>query len=289
MAFRRPTNGRSPLVNQQRQITSFFTKSSSESSSPSVPLSKQTPIISNPKPNFNPKRSPSPSPTTPSPLQTKQKKTKKLTKLIVSSPSSPPTPDAATTTTTTTLYGDEVVNKRIKIYWPLDHSWYEGLVKSFDKTSGKHLIQYDDAQEELLYLSKEKFEWIEEVTRKFRRLRRVSVIQDDEQEPVTNAVEESESGGGDDDDSADEDWGKNGETEAVEDVLDGMDLEEEDSDVGIAKRTPAKNSEIKKRKPSGGQLSSSSSKKSKSALDGNGGKMVEPEDNGSKSPSLISC
>ncbi|XP_058187807.1 DNA mismatch repair protein MSH6 isoform X1 [Rhododendron vialii] len=280
MASRRPTNGRSPLVNQQRQITSFFTKSSSSSSSPSpspsVLLSKQTPVtISNPKPNSNPKRSPSPSPTTPSPLQTKQKKKKKLDKpllLIGSSPSSHPTPDAATI-----LYGDEVVNKRIKIYWPLDQSWYEGSIKSFDKISRKHLIQYDDADEELLDLAKEKFEWVEEVTRRFRRLRRVSVIEDDEGEAVTNAAE-AESGSADDD-SADEDWDKNGETEAAEDVLDGMDFEEEDNDVKIAKRTPAKNSELKKRKSSGGQLGSS--KKSKSALDGNGGKMVEPKDNGS--------
>lgn len=159
------------------------------------------------------------------------------------------------------------------------------MIKSFDKISRKHLIQYDDADEELLDLAKEKFEWVEEVTRRFRRLRRISVIEDDEGEAVTNA-EEAESGGGDDD-SADEDWDKNGETEAAEDVLDGMDLEEEDNDVKIAKRTPAKNSELKKRKSSGGQLGSS--KKSKSALDGNGGKMVEPKDNGSKSRSLIRC
>lgn len=180
------------------------------------------------------------------------------------------------------MYGDEVVNKRIKIYWPLDQSWYEGLIKSFDKISRKHLIQYDDADEELLDLAKEKFEWVEEVTRRFRRLRRVSVIEDDEGEAVTNA-EEAASGSADDD-SADEDWDKNGETEAAEDVLD---LEEEDNDVKIAKRTPAKNSELKKRKSSGGQLGSS--KKSKSALDGNGGKIVEPNDNGSKSRSLIRC
>ncbi|KAH7862176.1 hypothetical protein Vadar_001089 [Vaccinium darrowii] len=288
MAFRRPTNGRSPLVNQQRQITSFFTKSSSSPSpspSPSVLLSKQTPQ-SNPKPNSNPKRSPSPSPTTPSPLQTKQKNKKKISKPLLVIGSSPPSPLLTPDDTTKSLYGDEVVNKRIKIYWPLDKSWYEGSVKSFDKISGKHLIQYDDATEELLDLAKEKVEWVEEVTRRFRRLRRVSVIEDDEEEEAVANAGEAESVSGDDD-SSDEDWGKNGETEAVEDVLDGMDLEEEDDDDGgRAKRTLAKNSELRKRKLSGGQVGST--KKSKGASDDNGGKMVEPKDNASgKDPHVL--
>lgn len=177
------------------------------------------------------------------------------------------------------------MNKRIKIYWPLDKSWYEGSVKSFDKISGKHLIQYDDATEELLDLAKEKVEWVEEVTRRFRRLRRVSLIEDDEEEEAVANAGEAESVSGDDD-SSDEDWGKNGETEAVEDVLDGMDLEEEDDDDGgRAKRTPAKNSELRKRKLSGGQVGST--KKSKGASDDNGGKMVEPKDNASKSLSRM--
>ncbi|KHN43463.1 DNA mismatch repair protein Msh6-1 [Glycine soja] len=70
---RRNTNGRSPLVNQQSQITSFFTKSASPSPSPT--LSKTNP---NPNPNPNPSPTPatpshpSPTPATPSPLNPKR-------------------------------------------------------------------------------------------------------------------------------------------------------------------------------------------------------------------------
>jgi DNA mismatch repair protein MSH6 len=57
----------------------------------------------------------------------------------------------------------------------LDKAWYEGYVKSFDKDANKHLVQYDDAEEELLDLEKEKIEWVDEsVKKKLRRLRRGS-------------------------------------------------------------------------------------------------------------------
>ncbi|CAL5437422.1 unnamed protein product [Camellia sinensis] len=290
--FRRPSNGRSPLVNQQSQITAFFSKSASSpspSSSSLVPSSKQTPKSQpNPNPNPKPKRSPSPSPTTPSPLQTKRKKP-----LLVIGPSPSPSPSPSTPEFPNKLYGKEVVNKRIRVYWPLDQSWYDGSVKSFDKVSGKHLIQYDDAEEELLDLVKEKVEWGEEqVPRKFRRLRRVSVIEDDDEEEAVANAEEVEN----DDDSTDEDWGKNVETQVAEDVsVEDMDMEDEDDDdedaVASGERTRGKNSESRKRKTSGGGKFVAESKKRKSAgdakkstgkvtLDGNGGKLVVPKDNG---------
>jgi len=43
-----------------------------------------------------------------------------------------------------------VVERRVRVYWPLDKSWFEGRVKSYDDESKKHLIQYDDSEEELL-------------------------------------------------------------------------------------------------------------------------------------------
>lgn len=195
-----------------------------------------------------------------------------------------------------------MVNKRIRVYWPLDQSWYDGSVKSFDKVSGKHLIQYDDAEEELLDLVKEKVEWGEEqVPRKFRRLRRVSVIEDDEEEEAVANAEEVEN----DDDSTDEDWGKNVETQVAEDVSEeDMDMEDEDEDdddedaVASGERTRGKNSESRKRKTSGGGKFVAESKKRKSAgdakkstakvtLNGNGGKLVVPKDNGSGNASHV--
>ncbi|GJY33065.1 DNA mismatch repair protein MSH6 [Tanacetum coccineum] len=181
MAFKRPSNGRSPLVNPQRQITSFFSKSPSPSPSP---LSN-----SKPNPNPNPKSTPSPSPSTLQPKITK--------KIPLQSPK----------------HGIEVVNRRIKVYWPLDKNWYQGYIKSFDKASGKHLIQYDDSEEEVLDLSTEKFELIEEEkAKKFRRLRRFSIEEDEDEEKVEEGLES-----GNDDDSEDEDWEMKAEKEVVED------------------------------------------------------------------------
>ncbi|KAL5560992.1 hypothetical protein UlMin_030739 [Ulmus minor] len=223
---RRQSNGRSPLVNQQRQITSFFSKSTS---SPSPIASDQKPkkstSIANPN-SSDSSRSSSPNPCTPSPHQSKSKKTL----LVIGKTSPSPSP---LTSASEKGYGDEVVGKRIKVYWPLDKSWYEGSVKAFDKDAGKHLVQYDDGEEESLDLGSEKVEWIEDSVKRFRRLRRGSssfpklVIEDEKTENLEE--EENDSGA---DDSSDEDWGKNGEKEVTEDCKDeDMELEDEDMEL----------------------------------------------------------
>ncbi|XP_071726644.1 DNA mismatch repair protein MSH6 [Rutidosis leptorrhynchoides] len=228
MAFRRPTNGRSPLVNPQRQITSFFTKSSSSAASTS-PSQSPSSVSSNPK--LKPK------PNTPSPLQTKPNK--KPAPVASQSPSTPATDSQNPS------YGDEVINRRIRVYWPLDKVWYEGWVKSFDKSSGKHLVQYDDSEEEVLDLSKEKIELLKDEVKKFRRLRRFS-IDDDEDD---NAHDDEVGGGGvddDDDDSDDEEWGLNADKEVADDVMEDLGLvdEEDEEEEDVKAKTPV----VKKRK-----------------------------------------
>ncbi|KAK8540982.1 hypothetical protein V6N13_061030 [Hibiscus sabdariffa] len=223
---RRQSNGRSPLVNQQSQITSFFTKKNSTSPSP-PPLAKQTSKLNpNPKPNRSP--SESPSPTTPSPLESRLKKP-----LLVIGQSPAPSPSSQTNKT----FGNEVVEKRLRVYWPLDKAWYEGAVKSFDKDTGKHLILYDDDEEEELDLGKEKIEWVEETTAKFKRLRRgrslafKKVVIEDEDEDEDVAENLNEKSDDNDDDSGDEDWGGNTEKEVDEDAdEEEMDLEDEDEE-----------------------------------------------------------
>lgn len=134
-------------------------------------------------------------------------------------------------------HGAEVVDRRVKVYWPLDKCWYEGSVKSFDKISGKHLVQYDDAEEEMLDLSVEKVEWIEEPAKKKpRRLRRLSLVEDEEDD-----LKELEDEGADDlkeldDDSDDEDWGEKVENEMLEDDdgLEDLEVEVEDEKCGRA-------------------------------------------------------
>ncbi|KAH0981803.1 hypothetical protein GBA52_008980 [Prunus armeniaca] len=95
-------------------------------------------------------------------------------------------------------------------------------------------VQYDDAEEELLDLGKEKIEWVQETIKTLKRLRRgplstsnevvvdghVVMEDDDEDKEGSNDVA--------DDDSSDEDWGKSGDKDLVakeEEQL--MELEDE--------------------------------------------------------------
>ncbi|KAK9055861.1 hypothetical protein SSX86_026948 [Deinandra increscens subsp. villosa] len=247
MAFRRPANGRSPLVNPQRQITSFFSKSPSSASSHS-PSHSPSPLPSNnsnpnPKPKTEPKSKPSR--TTPSPLPTKSDKKPAL---VIGKPTPSPASGA-----TSSKYGDEVVNRRVRVYWPLDKTWYEGCVKAFDKSSGKHLVQYDDSEEEHLDLSKEKIELLKERVTKLRRLRRFSMEDDDDEAGGgggQNVDKDVESGG---DDSADEDWGKNVEKEVVDDEMEDLGLvdEEEEEEEHVVKEVKP---QLKRRKSTGIKL-----------------------------------
>ncbi len=56
--------------------------------------------------------------------------------------------------------GQGVVDKRIRVWWPLDHHWYVGTVKMYDPLSGRHTIHYDDGDTEALDLAKETWELV---------------------------------------------------------------------------------------------------------------------------------
>ncbi|CAH2072047.1 unnamed protein product [Thlaspi arvense] len=242
---RRQISGRSPLVNPQRQITAFFGKSASSSSPSPSPLSnKKTPkSIPNPSspspplpsqktPKSNPKhlsdppaRSPSPGPATPSPVHPKLKKPL----LVIGQTPSPPLSAQIT-------YGDEVVGKQVRVYWPLDKNWYDGSVTSYHKVEGKHVVEYDDGEEESLDLGKEKIEWVvaEKSGERFKRLRRGAsafrrVVTDDEDDDDVEMgnVEEEKEDKSDVDDSSDEDWGKNMGKEVCESEEDDVELDDE--------------------------------------------------------------
>ena len=60
-------------------------------------------------------------------------------------------------------------------------------MKSFDKVANKHLVQYEDDEAELLDLEKEKFEWVQETFKKFKRLHQSAL---DSSEAVEIAEEE---------------------------------------------------------------------------------------------------
>ncbi|KAI3454057.1 hypothetical protein Pfo_010720 [Paulownia fortunei] len=49
------------------------------------------------------------------------------------------------------------LNRRIKVFWPLDESWYYGLVNDYHPECKLHHIKYDDRDEEWIDLQEEKF------------------------------------------------------------------------------------------------------------------------------------
>ncbi|KAF5743278.1 hypothetical protein HS088_TW09G01344 [Tripterygium wilfordii] len=50
-----------------------------------------------------------------------------------------------------------VLKRRIKVFWPLDQSWYYGLVNDYDEERKLHHVKYDDREEEWISLQNERF------------------------------------------------------------------------------------------------------------------------------------
>ncbi|KAL3844133.1 hypothetical protein ACJIZ3_001536 [Penstemon smallii] len=70
-----------------------------------------------------------------------------------------------------------VLNRRIKIFWPLDESWYDGLVNNYHAETNLYHVKYDDRDEEWVDLQEEKFKLLlfpSEVPGKAKRKRHKS-------------------------------------------------------------------------------------------------------------------
>ncbi|KAI3829442.1 hypothetical protein L1987_03566 [Smallanthus sonchifolius] len=50
-----------------------------------------------------------------------------------------------------------LIGRRIKVWWPKDKEFYEGLVKSYDHQKKKHVVLYNDGDVEVLSLDKERW------------------------------------------------------------------------------------------------------------------------------------
>ncbi|KAK9682555.1 hypothetical protein RND81_10G082000 [Saponaria officinalis] len=50
-----------------------------------------------------------------------------------------------------------LLNRRIKVFWPLDKSWYLGHVIGYDSEKELHHVKYDDREEEWIDLQNERF------------------------------------------------------------------------------------------------------------------------------------
>ncbi|KAK4800886.1 hypothetical protein SAY86_021373 [Trapa natans] len=56
---------------------------------------------------------------------------------------------------------EELIGRKVKVWWPMDKQFYQGTVKSYDPSRNRHVILYDDGDVEILNLEKERWELIE--------------------------------------------------------------------------------------------------------------------------------
>ncbi|RDY02367.1 Sister chromatid cohesion protein PDS5-like B-B, partial [Mucuna pruriens] len=54
--------------------------------------------------------------------------------------------------------GNSLVGSRIKVWWPKDKTFYEGVIESYDHIKGKHKILYADGDVEVLNLKRQRWE-----------------------------------------------------------------------------------------------------------------------------------
>ncbi|XP_030534160.1 uncharacterized protein LOC115743494 isoform X2 [Rhodamnia argentea] len=86
-----------------------------------------------------------------------------------------------------------VMNKRIKVFWPLDQCWYHGLVNDYDGETKLHHVKYDDRDEEWIDLQKERIKLLllpGEAQTKFAvggKKRSVERTNEEEERPLTSA------------------------------------------------------------------------------------------------------
>lgn len=46
-----------------------------------------------------------------------------------------------------------MIGKKVRVFWPVDNSWYTGIVLQHDAATGEHLLQYEDEDTEWVKVS----------------------------------------------------------------------------------------------------------------------------------------
>ncbi|XP_057985566.1 sister chromatid cohesion protein PDS5 homolog C isoform X2 [Hevea brasiliensis] len=59
-------------------------------------------------------------------------------------------------------YNASLVDLRVKVWWPIDQTFYEGVIRSYDPVKKKHEVAYDDGDTEVLNLKRQKWEIVGE-------------------------------------------------------------------------------------------------------------------------------
>ncbi|CAN6939019.1 unnamed protein product [Brassica oleracea] len=60
--------------------------------------------------------------------------------------------------------GADLVGKRVNIWWPLDKTFYEGVIQSYSGRTKVHKVVYTDGESEELHLHKERWELLEDLS-----------------------------------------------------------------------------------------------------------------------------
>ncbi|ESW07806.1 hypothetical protein PHAVU_010G160600 [Phaseolus vulgaris] len=58
-------------------------------------------------------------------------------------------------------HGNSFVGSRIKVWWPKDKTFYEGVIESYDPIKGKHKILYADGDVEVLNLKRQRWKLVD--------------------------------------------------------------------------------------------------------------------------------
>ncbi|GJS74018.1 armadillo-type fold protein [Tanacetum coccineum] len=81
-------------------------------------------------------------------------------------------------------FEQDLVGRRIKVWWPLDKMFYEGAVSFYNPTDKKHKVLYADGDEEVLDLSQERWLMLDDTSRDQVTQAQIAVLQS----PVTAPV-----------------------------------------------------------------------------------------------------
>ncbi|XP_047968208.1 sister chromatid cohesion protein PDS5 homolog C-like isoform X2 [Salvia hispanica] len=60
-------------------------------------------------------------------------------------------------------HGENLVGSKVRVFWPKDNEYYEGVIASFDSAKKKHRVLYNDGDEEILNLKKEQWDFLDDV------------------------------------------------------------------------------------------------------------------------------
>ncbi|KAG2245268.1 hypothetical protein Bca52824_092868 [Brassica carinata] len=55
-----------------------------------------------------------------------------------------------------------IVGSRVRVWWPIDKAYYKGVVNSYDSAKKRHLVIYDDGDQEILNLKTQKWHFLDE-------------------------------------------------------------------------------------------------------------------------------